>query len=108
MILLERSPKLSAKLHAQRALVLPYVSRAVRALVHHMPCALNALVSHVSRALRALVPYVLLVLRPPVRHVRRSRRVSVPYMARASRALILHVPHILHVLVLTTMICNLY
>ena len=52
-----------------------------------MPSALRAIAPHISRAaLSALVPHV----------------------AHALRASMLHVPHTLHALLLTTMIYNLY
>ena len=71
----------SVKLHT----LLDLASRALLALMPHVPCALRTLVPHVPRALRALV-----------RHVPCPLRTLLP-----------HVHHILHILLLTNMIFNL-
>ena len=72
----------SAKLHTLRDLVL----FALLAFMSHVPRALRALVSHAPRSLHALV-----------RHVPCPLRTLLP-----------HVYHILYILLLTTMISNLY
>ena len=61
------------------------------------PSALLALMLHVPRALRTLVPRVPRDLRALVRHVPCPVRTLLP-----------HVHHILYILLLTNMICNLY
>ena len=72
----------SAKLHTLRDLA----PRALLAPMLHVPRALRTLVPHVPRDLRALV-----------------RHVPCPV-----RTLLPHVHHILHIPLLSNMICNLY
>ena len=69
---------------------------------------LRTLRSLVLRALLALMSLVLRALRTPMPHVPRALRALVRHVPCAFCTLLPHVHHILHALLLTTMVCNLY
>ena len=76
----------SAKLRVQSCIV-PYVSQALRALMHLVPCALRAVVPHVPCALHALMLHMSGDLRALLPHVSRDLRASCPTCSGTSCAL---------------------